>query len=287
MTRTPPISDPLTPTQARRLLAEHGLAPRRSAGQNFVVDPNTVRRIVAAADLHPDDTVVEIGPGLGSLTLPLADEVRRVVAIEIDAGLVVALRSRLDDRDDIEVVHADAMRVDLGELVGAGGARLVANLPYNLATPLLVHAMSSPVIEDALVMVQREVGERWCAAPGDPLRAGISVKLELIAEVEVAFTISRAVFLPVPNVDSVMVRVRRRADAPDSEEQREVVELVEAAFAQRRKTLRNTLRRVVDLEVLEPAAAAADVDLSARAETLSTAAFRRLAGELRRAKGFA
>ena len=277
----------MTPTQARRLLAEHGLAPRRSAGQNFVVDPNTVRRIVAAADLHPDDTVVEIGPGLGSLTLPLADEVRRVVAIEIDAGLVVALRSRLDDRDDIEVVHADAMRVDLGELVGAGGARLVANLPYNLATPLLVHAMSSPVIEDALVMVQREVGERWCAAPGDPLRAGISVKLELIAEVEVAFTISRAVFLPVPNVDSVMVRVRRRADAPDSEEQREVVELVEAAFAQRRKTLRNTLRRVVDLEVLEPAAAAADVDLSARAETLSTAAFRRLAGELRRAKGFA
>ena len=277
----------MTPTQARRLLAEHGLAPRRSAGQNFVVDPNTVRRIVAAADLHPDDTVVEIGPGLGSLTLPLADEVRRVVAIEIDAGLVVALRSRLDDRDDIGVVHADAMRVDLGELVGAGGARLVANLPYNLATPLLVHAMSSPVIEDALVMVQREVGERWCAAPGDPLRAGISVKLELIAEVEVAFTISRAVFLPVPNVDSVMVRVRRRADAPDSEEQREVVELVEAAFAQRRKTLRNTLRRVVDLEVLEPAAAAADVDLSARAETLSTAAFRRLAGELRRAKGFA
>ncbi len=287
MTRTPPISDPLTPTQARRLLAEHGLAPRRSAGQNFVVDPNTVRRIVAAADLHPDDTVVEIGPGLGSLTLPLADEVRRVVAIEIDAGLVVALRSRLDDRDDIEVVHADAMRVDLGELVGTDRARLVANLPYNLATPLLVHAMSSPVIEDALVMVQREVGERWCAAPGDPLRAGISVKLELIAEVEVAFTISRAVFLPVPNVDSVMVRVRRRADAPDSDEQREVVELVEAAFAQRRKTLRNTLRRVVDLEVLEPAAAAADVDLSARAETLSTAAFRRLAGELRRAKGFA
>ena len=246
-----------------------------------------MRRIVAAADLHPDETVVEIGPGLGSLTFPLADAVQRVVAIELDSGLVAALRARMGARDDVEVVHADAMRVDLGDVVGDGPARLVANLPYNLATPLLVHALSFPAIGDALVMVQREVGERWCAAPGDPLRAGISVKLQLIAEVELAFTIPRTVFLPVPNVDSVMVRVRRRDDAPDPAEQQAVVALVEAAFAQRRKTLRNTLRRVLDLEVLEPAAAAAGIDLSARAETLPTVAFRRLAAEVRAAQGTA
>jgi 16S rRNA (adenine1518-N6/adenine1519-N6)-dimethyltransferase len=267
----------LTPTEARRLLDEYGLAPRRSAGQNLVVDPNTVERIVAAARLDEHDTVVEFGPGLGSLTLAMADAVHRVVAIEIDAGFVDVLRDRVAGRSDIEVVHADALQVDLDELVGDGPARLVANLPYNVATPMLVHALASPSIMDAFVMVQREVGERWCAPPGDRLRAGISVKLELVAEVEIAFTVPRTVFLPVPNVDSVMVRARRRGDAPDAMVQRAVVELVEAAFAQRRKTLRNTLRRILDIEVLEEAASIADVDLGARAETLSTAAFVRLA----------
>ncbi len=207
----------------------------------------------------------------------MADAVDRVVAIEIDAGFVEVLRDRADGRDDVEVVHADALRVDLDELVGVGPARLVANLPYNVATPMLVHALACPAIEDAFVMVQREVGERWCAAAGERARAGISVKLELIAEVEIAFTIPRTVFMPVPNVDSVMVRVRRRPDAPDPVERRLVVELVEAAFAQRRKTLRNTLRRVLAVDVLEAAADAAGIDLGARAETVTTVEFRRLA----------
>lgn len=235
-----------------------------------------MRRIVAAAGLHPDDTVVEIGPGLGSLTLPLAEAVDRVIAIEIDAGLVTALRARLVGRDDVEVVHADAMRVDLGSLVGPRPARLVANLPYNVATPLLVHALASPAIADALVMVQREVGERWCARVGDHLRAGISVKLQLLADVEVAFTVPRTVFLPVPNVDSVMVRVTRRADAPPPAEYQRLVALIEAAFSQRRKTLRNTLQRVVDREALARAAAAVGIDLGARPETLTTDRFRAL-----------
>jgi 16S rRNA (adenine1518-N6/adenine1519-N6)-dimethyltransferase len=246
-----------------------------------VVDPNTVRRIITAAELHPTDTVVEIGPGLGSLTLTLADAVRRVIAIEIDAGFVEVLRTRIADRDDIDLVHADAMQADLGELVGSGTARLVANLPYNVATPLVVHAFSFPAITDAFVMVQREVGERWCAAPGDRLRAGISVKLDLMAHVEVAFTIPRNVFYPVPNVDSVMVLLRRRADAPDAAERRWVGEVVEAAFAQRRKTLRNTLRAIAAPGDLDAAAAAAEIDLGARAETLSTAQFRALGVALR------
>ncbi len=261
-------------------MAEHGLAPRRAAGQNFVIDPNTVRRIIGAAALRDDDTVVEIGPGLGSLTLPLADAVRRVVAIEIDAGLVAVLRDRLGDRQDVEVVHADALRCDLGALVGTGSARLVANLPYNLATPLVMHALADPTIEDAFVMVQREVGQRWCAVPGDPLRAAISVKLQLLAHVEVVFTIPRTVFLPVPNVDSVMVRIRRRSEAPSAQEFATVARVVEGAFAQRRKTLRNTLRGAGSKEQVEAAAQAVGIDLGARAETVPTDTFRLLAARL-------
>ncbi len=270
----------MTPTEARRLLEDYGLAPRRSAGQNFVVDPNTVRRIVTAAELHPDDTVLEFGPGLGSLTLPLADAVRHVVAVEIDAGFVQVLQDRFADRDDVRIVHADAMAVDLREILGGVPARLVANLPYNVATPLVVHALDAPEVVDAFVMVQREVGQRWCAPPGHPLRAGISVKLQLLADVEVVFPIPRTVFYPVPNVDSVMVRLRRRVDAPGGTEREALAELVEAAFAQRRKTLRNTLRRVADRDHLEAAAMAAGVDLGARAETLPKEAFRRLATAL-------
>ncbi|MBS3939419.1 MAG: 16S rRNA (adenine(1518)-N(6)/adenine(1519)-N(6))-dimethyltransferase RsmA [Actinobacteria bacterium] len=270
------MADLLTPREVRRLLAERGLAPRKSSGQNFVVDPNTVRRIVEAAGLHPDDTVLEIGPGLGSLTLGLADAVRRVVAVEIDAGLVQALGEVLEGRDDVEVVHADALRADLGALVGGGPARLVANLPYNVATPLIVHALEDPAIDDLFVMVQREVGERWAATPGHPLYAGISAKLATIAVAEVTLTIPRTVFHPVPNVDSVMVRIVRRDDAPTRVARERRFRLIETAFRQRRKTLRNNLRSLAALDVIEAVAEDVGIDLTARAETLSAADLARL-----------
>jgi 16S rRNA (adenine1518-N6/adenine1519-N6)-dimethyltransferase len=264
----------------QRLLRVHGLAPRKAAGQNFVVDPNTVRRIVAAADLAPTDTVLEVGPGLGSLTLGLADAVARVVAVEIDAGMVVALGEVLAGRDDVEVVHADALRSDLGALAGGGPLRLVANLPYNTATPIVMHALDDPAVADLFVMVQREVGERWAARPGHPLHAGVSVKLALQAEVEVTLTIPRTVFHPVPNVDSVMVRITRRPDAPTGDRRRRLLGFVDVAFTQRRKTLRNNLRAVAPYEVLAAAADEAGIDLSARAETLDAAAITRLADAL-------
>lgn len=278
--RTPPregpvIAELLTPRDVARLLADHALAPRKSDGQNFVIDPNTVRRIVSAAELDPSDTVLEIGPGLGSLTLGLLDAVRRVVAVEIDAGFVDALAEVLGGRPDVEVIHADAMRVPLGELVG-GPARLVANLPYNLATPLLFHALADPAITDAFVMVQREVGERWAARVGDAAYAGVSLKLALFAEVRIVLSIPRTVFHPAPNVDSVMVRVRRRAEAPTGAEADALTALSDAAFSQRRKTLRNTLRAVVPADILVPAAETAGIDLSARAETLGPDDLRRL-----------
>jgi 16S rRNA (adenine1518-N6/adenine1519-N6)-dimethyltransferase len=263
-----------------RLLREYGLAPRRSAGQNFVVDPNTVRRIVAAAGLDGDDEVLEIGPGLGSLTLGLAAVVRRVTAIEVDAGFVTALEQVLAGLEHVEVVHADALATDLGLLLEGRRVRAVANLPYNVATPLLFHLLAAPSVVDAYLMVQREVGERWQARVGQPLYAGVSLKLALLAEVRIDLSVPRAVFHPVPNVDSVMVRVTRRTDAPDPDRYARLAALVDAAFAQRRKTLRNTLRQLVEPERLAAAAEVAGIDLGARAETLDTAALVRLADAL-------
>jgi 16S rRNA (adenine1518-N6/adenine1519-N6)-dimethyltransferase len=268
----------------RRLLDAHGLAPRRSSGQNFVVDANTVRRIVAAAGLDAGDVVLEIGPGLGSLTLGLAETVARVVAVEIDAGLVRALEETVGGCDNVEVVHADALEIDLGETVGEP-ARLVANLPYNVATPLVMRALHDPRIRDVFVMVQREVGERWCARPGDPLHAGVSVKIALVADATMVLRIPRTVFHPVPNVDSVMVRLTRRADAPDPDRRDRLFALVDLAFAHRRKTLRNNLRGAYPEPVVTAAAEEAGIDLGARAETLDAGAVTALADALERHDG--
>ncbi|MBW3618655.1 MAG: 16S rRNA (adenine(1518)-N(6)/adenine(1519)-N(6))-dimethyltransferase RsmA [Actinobacteria bacterium] len=273
--------DPLTPTDVRRLLQEHGLAPRKSSGQNFVVDPNTVRRIVEASGVGPDDTVLEIGPGLGSLTIPLLAAVRRVVAIEVDAGLVRVLQHLLGDEPGFTLLHADAMRTDLAAAVDGGPATLVANLPYNVATPLVMQALEAgPALVEQYVMVQREVGERWSARVGDPLYSAVSVKVALSADARIDLHVPRAVFHPVPNVDSVMVRIRRRDDAPSPEVRSRLAALVDTAFAQRRKTLRNTLRTLAPPEQLTAAFADAGIDPGARAETLTPEDFVRLAAAL-------
>ena len=268
----------ITPRVAAALLERHGLAPRKAAGQNFVVDPNTVERIVGAARLDPDDTVLEIGPGLGSLTLPLARAVRRVVAVEVDTGLGAVVADLTAPLDNVEVHVADALRADLDALLGEP-ARLVANLPYNVATPLLFTALDSGHVVDAYVMVQREVGERWAAEPGDRLYAGVSVKVALAGTATVDLTVPRGVFLPVPNVDSVMVRVTRHPDGTARTQRAWVAEVVDAAFAQRRKTLRNTLRAVYG-DVAVAALETVGVDPSARAETLPPDRFVALADAL-------
>ena len=270
----------LTPTAARALLDRHGLAMRKRDGQHLLVDPNTVRRIVATARLAPDDVVLEIGPGIGSLTLALAGAVERVVAVEIDAGFVAALADVLADVDGVEVVHADALAIDLAELVDGGPARMVANLPYNIATALTIEGLASGAFSELFVMVQREVGERWAARPGEATYSGVSAKLGVLADVTVELTIPRSVFLPVPNVDSVMVRLVRRADSPDAAGFARFATVIEAAFSQRRKTLRNTLRTLAGPEAVEAAAALAGVDLSDRAEALAPEAFIRLAEAL-------
>lgn len=274
----------LTPTELQRLLERHELAPRRAAGQNFVVDPNTIDRIVAAADLQPGDRVLEVGPGLGSLTGALLDAVTHVTAVEVDAGFVEVLRERFAAAEHLTLVHADVLETDLAALLGDRPARLVANLPYNLATAIVLEALAVPAVADAFVMVQREVGQRWAAGPEDALYGGVSVKMAVAAEVEVAFAVPRTVFMPVPNVDSVMVRLRRRPDAPGVRERQRIRSLVDTAFAHRRKTLRNNLRRRWPEPTVDAALRAAGLDASVRAEALVPGAFVELATALAAAR---
>lgn len=271
-----------SPRAIQQLMAKHGIAPRKTAGQNFLHDPNVVRRIVAAANLAPKDTVLEIGPGLGSLTLGLAAASRHVVAVEIDQGLVRALSGDiLADIPNVTVVHADALTCDFGAY--GSDLRMVANLPYNTATPLVFHALSSPSVRDLFVMVQREVALRWQSAVGDPLYSAVSAKLALHANVEIAFAIPRAVFIPVPNVDSVMVTLTRHNTVADPHDVASLSTLIDAAFAQRRKTLANTLGRIATRDVLDFAASEAEIALSSRAEEIDIDGFRRLYGALKRA----
>lgn len=264
----------LTYRRVEALLAAHGLEPRRGLGQNFVADPNTVRRIVRLAELGPQDSVLEIGPGLGSLTLALAESGVRVLAVEADDRLVPVLAGVLEDAgvgDRVRVVHADALEADWDDLLdtavppgppghpGHDGAWvLVANLPYNVAATLVLHLLDEvPAIARMLVMVQREVGERLAAAPGTPAWGIPSVKVSYHATARVVATVPPTVFVPRPRVDSVLVELRRRptpaTDAPPGP----MFTLVRSAFGQRRKMLRRSLGVLVSPEVFATAGIAA------------------------------
>ncbi|MCU0311315.1 MAG: 16S rRNA (adenine(1518)-N(6)/adenine(1519)-N(6))-dimethyltransferase RsmA [Acidimicrobiales bacterium] len=232
----------LTRSQVVELLDRHGLAPSRALGQNFVVDPNTVRRIVRVAEVHPGDPVVEIGPGVGSLTTALAEAGAEVVAVELDRHLIAPLTEVVGPLG-VRVVRGDALEVDWGEVL-AGHPRwaLVANLPYNVATTVVLHLLDEvPAVDPMVVMVQREVGERLAAPPGTRTYGIPSVKLSLWATAEVVARVPATVFLPPPKVESVLVRIRRRP-VPAVDSDREVLfSLVRQAFGQRRKMLRRSL----------------------------------------------
>jgi 16S rRNA (adenine1518-N6/adenine1519-N6)-dimethyltransferase len=277
----------LRPADVRRLLAEHGLAPTKRFGQNFVVDANTVRKVVRDAGVEPGDLVCEVGPGLGSLTLALREAGARVVAIEVDAGMVRALAEVLGDDEEARIVHADALDVDWDELLGGEPAALVANLPYNVATPIVMRCLAAGRFTRLLVMVQREVGRRWAAQVGDPLYAAVSVKIAALADARVAGTVKRGAFYPVPNVESVTVRLDPVPwSHPVAREP--LFALVEGGFAQRRKRLRNALSAggavgggpVASAAEVERALVAAGLDAGARAEELDLAGWVGLAAAL-------
>jgi 16S rRNA (adenine1518-N6/adenine1519-N6)-dimethyltransferase len=255
------------------LLERGGLAPRRDLGQNFVADPNTVRRIAELARVGPGDHVVEIGAGLGSLTIALADTGADVTAIEVDRGVVPILREVVADRPNVRVVEADAMQIDWSELL-AGHDRwtLVANLPYNVGTPLVCDLLDEvPAISSMLVMVQKEVAERFAAPPGSKQYGAVSVKAAFWADATVVATVPPSVFVPRPNVDSALVRIVRH-EPPDADPAA-LFALVKQAFGQRRKMLRRSLRGVVDDRAFD----VAGVSPEARPEQLTVEAWCRLA----------
>ena len=263
--------------QVLGLLEANGLRPSRALGQNFVADPNTVRRIARLAGVGPGDRVVEVGAGLGSLTLALVETGARVTAVEIDRYLLPLLRSLVEPAG-ATVVEADAMTLRWADLLDEAPWHLVANLPYNIATPLVCDILDGvPAITDLLVMVQREVGERLAARPGSGAYGAVSVKVRYWAEARVVGKVPSAVFVPRPNVESALVRIVRRAGGPAVATSlvgpNRLFEVVSAGFAHRRKMLRGALAGVVD-----PASfAAADVPETARAEELDVDAWGRLA----------
>ncbi|MFP5487536.1 MAG: 16S rRNA (adenine(1518)-N(6)/adenine(1519)-N(6))-dimethyltransferase RsmA [Acidimicrobiia bacterium] len=235
------------------LLGSGGLAPRRDLGQNFVADPNTVRRIAGLARVGPGDQVVEIGAGLGSLTLALAETGAEVTAVEVDRGIVPVLREVVADRPNVRVVEADATTADWSDvLAGATTWTLVANLPYNVGTPLVCDLLDDvPAITSMLVMVQKEVAERFAAGPGTKQYGAVSVKVAYWATARVVATVPASVFVPRPNVESALVRIDRR-DPPTTAPE-PLFGLVRRAFNQRRKMLRRSLADAVTPEQFERA----------------------------------
>jgi 16S rRNA (adenine1518-N6/adenine1519-N6)-dimethyltransferase len=246
-----------------------------------------VRRIVAAADLADDDVVLEVGPGLGSLTLPLLEGRRRVVAVDIDERLAAALPSTVrehggpDAADRLTVLHADVLHLTAQDMWAADGqpTALVANLPYNVSVPVLLHLLEElPNLRQALVMVQAEVAARLTAPPGSRTYGGPSVKVAWYGDATGAGSVSRSVFWPVPNVDSALVRVVRTAPPATSASREDVFGVVDAAFAQRRKGLRSALASWAGSPTAaEEALRAAGVDPSLRGERLDVSQFARIA----------
>ena len=279
----------LDPRTIRQLAAELDLRPTKQRGQNFVHDANTVRRIVAASGITPDDVVLEIGPGLGSLTLGLLEVARAVHVVEIESSLARRLPRTVADRlpaasERLHVVEADALTVT--DLPDPQPTAVVANLPYNVSVPVLLHVLALwPSIRTGLVMVQLEVADRLVAPPGSKVYGVPSVKLAWYADAARVGTVPPTVFWPVPNVDSGLVRMVRRDPPATTATRQQVFTVVDAAFAQRRKMLRGALAGLFGSSAAaSEALEAAGVDPQARGEVIDVAAFARIAEQLDRAR---
>jgi len=270
------VTSLLGAADVRRIAGELDIHPTKKWGQNFVIDPNTVRRIVRSADVSSDDVVLEVGPGLGSLTLALLETGARVVAVEIDARLAERLPETVEEfaggsSERLTVIQADALTVTQ---LPQEPTALVANLPYNVSVPVVLHLLATfPSIERVLVMVQREVADRLCAKPGSRTYGTPSVKARWFGDVHYAGDVGRSVFWPAPNVDSGLVSIIRRPE-PEGVERARVFGAVDAAFGQRRKQVKSALAGWVPAHVsAESLLRAAGVDPRARGENLDLADF--------------
>jgi 16S rRNA (adenine1518-N6/adenine1519-N6)-dimethyltransferase len=281
------VSTLLGPVEVRELADRLGVRPTKALGQNFVHDPNTIRRIVRDAELSAGESVLEVGPGLGSLTLGLLTAGARVTAVEVDGRLAAELpvtvaRQAPELAGNLAVLHADALTVRT--LAGPPPTALVANLPYNIAVPVLLTLLATfDSIRHGLVLVQLEVADRLAAAPGSRVYGAPSAKLAWYGPARRIGVVGRSVFWPVPNVESGLVRFGR-AQAPAAIDRDRVFAVIDAAFAQRRKMLRSALAGLFGSSAAaEAALGRAGVAPTARGETLEIGAFARIAAELGRA----
>lgn len=279
-----PFSRLANPSATLDVLRRHGLTTKKRLGQHLLVDDNVIGRILSLAEPDPADVVLEVGPGIGTLTVALCERARRVVAVERDAELLPVLADLAEECPALRVVHADAVAVPVEDLLTEDGSptALVANLPYGVAATVVLRIFEEvPSIGSATVMVQAEVADRMAAQPGTKDYGAYTVKLRLLARPTGRFPVSRACFLPPPRVDSAVIRLER-SDALDPETRRRAARVANAAFAQRRKTLRNSLAAAL------PASGAAvdevlrglGIDPNRRAETLEPEEFVTLASAL-------
>jgi len=258
----------LSRSDASRQLEGAGLRAKRALGQNFVVDPNTVRKIARLANIEGHGHVVEIGAGLGCLTLALAETDASVTAVEVDDALIPLLTENVGNVPNVRIVHADAMKIRWDELLSDGDSwALVANLPYNVATPLVADILDFvPRVQRMLVMVQKEVGERFCATPSTEAYGALSVKVAFYASARIVGIVPASVFLPRPNVESALVEIVRHTSPLDSSiNSKQLFSLVKMGFAKRRKMLRGAMAGRVTPEQFE----AAGILPTARAEELT------------------
>ena len=262
----------------RRDAAGFATGAKKHLGQNFLHERGVVDRIVLAIDPRPGDRIVEIGPGQGALTLPLLDRHGALTAIEFDRDLLQPLAAAASAHGELTLVAADVLRVDFTQLAEGGQIRLVGNLPYNLSSPILFHALDhAAAVRDMHFMLQKEVVERMAAAPGNKVYGRLSVMLQAYCTVTPLFTVAPGAFRPAPKVDSAVVRlVPRGADSIGIDDPRRFAQIVRAAFGQRRKTLRNALDGVLDSSAMH----AVGVRPELRAEQLAVADFIRLANQL-------
>lgn len=273
-----------SPGATRALLDAYGLATKHSLGQNFLVSNDVIEKIMALAELGPEDRVLEVGPGIGTLTLALLAEAGQVTAIEADRSLEPVLSAHAAAHPSFAYIMGDALRVTPEEVVEASGGEpcaLVSNLPYNVAaTVILRYLQEMPSLSRLVVMVQAEVADRICAEPGNRTYGAYTAKLSLLARVTGRFEVGAGNFMPPPHVNSAVVRLER-APLVDAGRAAEVSAVIDAAFAQRRKTIRNSMSASgFDRDALDAAFAACGIAPTCRAETLSTEDFVRLAAAL-------
>lgn len=280
----------VTPSKAREILRRYDVRLSKRLGQHFLVDGNILNKEIAAAKLTSQDTVLEIGPGIGTLTAALASQVKKVVAIELDAKFITILKDSLTSFSNLKIVQGDALKLDLNSLLGDGPFKLVSNLPYNIATPVITKVLEEcPQISLMVVMVQREIADRMTAKPGEKDYGVFTLQVQYWADVERVAEVSRHVFMPEPNVDSAIVRIGRlpRPRLKVSR-QKALFDLIKTVFQQRRKTLRSVL---LSTKILPPEEVASvltrlekeGISSSARAETLTLSQFALLHQVLSRA----